>query len=395
MFENTPLAPADPVFGLIEQYNLDSNPDKINLSVGAYKNEENQTPILQCVKEAEKRLIEHESTKNYLPIQGLLPYNQLVAELIFGSDHPVISANRFATAQTPGGTGALRVAGDLLRLIFDVKKVWICDPTWANHCPIYEAAGLEVGRYDYLNESNTDVDFERITQSLSGATAGEAILLHTVCHNPSGFDLSPEQWNQLFELLTSKQLIPIFDFAYQGFADGLDKDAAPIRQYCEQNEALICQSFSKNFGLYSERVGTLTAVGKTEETAHSLLSQIKKIARTMYSNPPRHGAAIVHTILGTPELRTLWESELSEIRVRITQLREQFVSTLNDLTPNTDFDYIRRQRGMFSYSGLTREQVEQLRNEFSIYIVGSGRINIAGVNSTNNMQLCKAIASVV
>jgi aspartate/tyrosine/aromatic aminotransferase len=395
MFEQIPKAPADPVFGLIDQYNLDSNPDKINLSVGAYKNEKGQTPILRCVKSAEQLLVECESTKNYLPIQGLQPYNELVAELIFGADHPVIKQKRFATAQTPGGTGALRVAGDLLRRTMNVDTVWICNPTWANHGPIYQAAQLNVQRYEYLNEAQTDLDFGRMIASLEGAQAGQAILLHTVCHNPSGFDLDPQQWDQLLNMIKDRKLIPIFDFAYQGFAQGLDDDAQPIRKFCERSDALICQSFSKNFGLYSERVGTVTAVGNTESTAEALLSQIKRVIRTMYSNPPRHGAAIVHTVLANAELRAEWESELGEVRDRINQLREGFVATLDELTPERDFSYISRQRGMFSYSGLTKPQVERLRNEFSIYIVGSGRINIAGVNSANNRQICEAIANVV
>lgn len=395
MFENTLLAPADPVFGLIEQYNLDSNPDKINLSVGAYQDEDGVTPIMQCVKSAEKRLVECEVTKNYLPIQGMAPYNQLVAELIFGADHAVIRDHRYATAQTPGGTAALRVAGDLLRTNFEVDTIWICDPSWANHRPIYQAAGLQIKDYAYLNESQTALDFDRLTQSLESAQPGQAILLHTVCHNPTGFDLNPQQWNQLFELIVEKKLFPIFDFAYQGFADGLNEDASPIRTFCQSHDALICQSFSKNFGLYSERVGTLTATGENREVATALLSQIKRVIRTMYSNPPRHGAAIVHTILAHQDLRTVWESELLTMRSRIADLRKNFVTTLNELTPERDFGYITQQRGMFSYSGLTRDQVERLRNEFSIYIVGSGRINIAGVNSSNNRQICEAIAQVV
>lgn len=395
MFENTQKAPADPVFGLIEQYNLDPNPDKINLSIGAYQNEQGQTTILECVKLAEKRLLDDELTKNYLPIQGSQPYNQLVAELIFGSQHAVIESKRFATVQTPGGTGALRVAGDLLRTNFSVDTIWICNPTWANHCPIYESAQLNVERYEYLNEAQTDLDFDRMLESLQSAKPGHAILLHTVCHNPTGFDLSQEQWKRLLAFLVERQLVPIFDFAYQGFADDLDSDAFPIRTFCENNEALICQSFSKNFGLYSERAGTLTAVAQSPEIADALLSQIKRLIRTMYSNPPRHGAAIVHTILSSSDLRSHWQEELEVIRNRITELRNRFVATLDELTPNNDFSYIGRQRGMFSYSGLTKAQVQRLRDEFSIYIVGSGRINIAGVNASNNRAICEGIASVV
>ncbi len=395
MFENTQKAPADPVFGLIEQYNLDPNPDKINLSIGAYQNEQGQTTILECVKLAEKRLLEDELTKNYLPIHGSQPYNQQVAELIFGAQHPVIENKRFATAQTPGGTGALRIAGDLLRTNFSVDTIWICNPTWANHVPIYDAAQLRVERYEYLNDAQTALDFDRMFESLQSAKPGQAILLHTVCHNPTGFDLSPDQWEQLFTFFVDRKLIPIFDFAYQGFSLDIDSDALPIRKYCEGNDAIVCQSFSKNFGLYSERVGTITAVGSNSQIAEALLSQIKRLIRTMYSNPPRHGAAVVHAILSSTELRSLWEGELADMRIRISDLRNRFVATLDELTPDTDFSYISRQCGMFSYSGLSKSQVQRLRDEYSIYIVGSGRINIAGVNSSNNRAICEGIAKVV
>lgn len=395
MFDHTQKAPADPVFGLIEQYNLDPNPDKINLSIGAYKDEQGQTGILQCVKSAEQLLLERESTKNYLPIQGIGSYNELVAQLIFGAQHPVIEGNRFATAQTPGGTGALRVAGDLLRRILGVDTIWICNPTWANHGPIYEAAKLKLEYYDYLNEAQTDLDFDRMMQSLAGAQSGQAILLHAVCHNPTGCDLDESQWEQLFAFIRDKKLIPIFDFAYQGFAVDIESDASPIRKFCESNDAIICQSFSKNFGLYSERAGTITAVGKNAEVAESLLSQIKRVIRTMYSNPPRHGASVVQTVLASEELRSVWEGELKHIRERINQLRTTFVATLDELTPEHDFSYINRQRGMFSYSGLSKQQVARLREEFSIYIVGSGRINIAGICDATNRTICEAIAKVI
>ena len=395
MFDKTPLAPADPVFGLIEQYKLDQNPEKINLSVGVYQNEAGQTPVMQAVQQAEQILLDAKGTKSYLPIHGFVPYNELVAELMFGPSHNVIQNKRFATAQTPGGTGALRVAGDLLRTIHSVDTIWICNPTWANHGPIYLAAGLKLERYDYLNDSNTALDFDRMLTSLADAKAGQAILLHTVCHNPSGFDLSAGNWDSLFQLIQERGLIPIFDFAYQGFAEGLDVDAQPIRKYCEKNDAIICQSFSKNFGLYGERVGTVTAVGKNAEVATALLSQIKRVIRTAYSNPPRHGAEIVQTVLSDGTLRKVWETELTEMRNRIGELRKNFVAKLDELTPNADFSYIPRQRGMFSYSGLEKEQVNRLREEYSIYIVGSGRVNIAGVNANNNDRICQAIAAVV
>lgn len=396
IFQSAPLNPPDAIFGLIEQFKQDSNPDKINLSVGVYQDENGNTPVMQCVRDAEQKMLSAAESKKYLPIDGSPAYNQAVGELVLGEALAESSDVHWVTAQTPGGTVSLRIAGDLLRRVFDVKSIWMSNPTWANHPQIYSAAGLEIKKYDYLDESNTRLDFRRLMDSLKSAQAGEAILLHTVCHNPTGVDPEPDQWQELNDLVRSKGLFPIFDFAYQGFGVDLEADAYPIRSFVEQGgEALICNSFSKNFGLYAERVGGITAVAATADAGDAMLSQIQKTIRTMYSNPPLHGGKIVETVLTDTELRSNWQSELAEIGNRILDLRAKFVEAMQRLAPGTDFEYINQQRGMFSYSGLTAEQVERLKNEYSIYALKSGRINIAGINGQNLEPLCRAIASVL
>jgi len=396
MFESAPLNQPDSIFGLIEQFKKDENPLKINLSVGVYQDESGTTPVMQCVRQAEEKLLAEHGTKSYLPIDGAPSYNQAIGELILGESLSSSSSVHSVSAQTPGGTVSLRLAGELLRRVFDVKTIWMSNPTWANHPKIYDAAGLEIKKYDYLDEQGTGLDFDRILESLRHAQPGEAVLLHTVCHNPTGVDPTVEQWKVLGEFIKERQLFPIFDFAYQGFGESLDADAFPIRNFVESGgEALVCNSFSKNFGLYAERVGGISAISPNAETAAAMLSQIKLTIRTMYSNPPLHGGAIVNTVLHDSELRKLWTSELTEIRQRILELREKFVAAMQTRVPEKNFEYINRQRGMFSYSGLTAEQVERLKSEHSIYILGSGRINVAGINSENLNRLCDAIASVV
>ena len=394
MFESAPLNPPDSIFGLIEQFKLDPNPEKINLSVGVYQDESGKTPLMGCVADAERILLEAKGTESYLPIDGLGAYNEAVANLILG-EQLACSAHR-RTAQTPGGTGALRVAGDVLHQVLGVDTIWMSNPTWANHPKVYSAAELQLRHYEYLDEQGTGLDFQRMLDSLSKAEPGQAILLHTVCHNPTGADLDPEQWLQLQELIRERQLIPIFDFAYQGFGTGITEDAFPIRSFAENGlEFLVCNSFSKNFGLYSERVGSVTAIAASEPAADAMLSQIKATIRTSYSNPPLHGAAIVKTVLCDETLRANWESELTGVRNRICDLRVQFVEKMKELVPERDFEYIKRQRGMFSYSGLTKDQVDQLRTKYAIYTIGSGRINVAGINANNIDRICSAIKDVL
>ena len=396
MFDSTPVYPPDAVFGIAAEYRKDSNPDKINLTVGMYQDESGKIPVMDSVHRVELDLAKERGSRVYLPIDGLQKYNDQIAKLILGDTHPAITEGRVATAQTPGGTAALRVAGDLLRRIVDAKTIWISNPSWANHPQIYNTVGLEVKRHDYLDQHGTGMDFEAVIKSLSTAAAGDVVLLHTVCHNPTGVDPSPEQWVELLNLVREKQLVPIFDFAYQGFGEGLNEDAKPIRDFCaDGGQALICNSFSKNFNLYGERVGGITAVGGSPEAAAALLSQIKSIIRTNYSNPPTHGAAIVARVLSDPELRKNWEQELNAIRNRIGELRSKFVQALDARTPGNDFSHINRQRGMFSYSGISAENVDRLKNEYSIYLLRSGRVNIAGINEQNLDPLCDAIAAVV
>lgn len=394
MFKTAPLNPPDSIFGLIEQFKKDTNPSKINLSVGVYQDESGTTPVMKCVRLAEQKLLDAAGTKSYLPIDGKPSYNSAIGKLILGelADKSDVHS---VSAQTPGGTVSLRVAGELLRRVFNVDTIWMSNPTWANHPKIYGAAGLKVEKYDYLDQQGTRLDFDSMVGTLSNAEPNQAVLLHTVCHNPTGVDPTPEQWEQLCSVIKEKKLFPIFDFAYQGFGKDLDSDAFPIRRFVESGgEALVCNSFSKNFGLYAERVGGITAVSNDEESAKAMLSQIKLTIRTMYSNPPLHGGAIVDTVLNDSELRQVWETELAEIRDRILDLRAKFVQAMEAKLPERDFEYILQQRGMFSYSGLTSGQVDRLREEHSIYALSSGRINIAGINNSNLDQICDAIASV-
>jgi aspartate aminotransferase len=396
MFAHLKVAPPDPVFGLAEMFRADSNPAKINLTVGAYQTDDGETPILDSVKRAEELILAKESTKNYLPIDGTSNYANLVARLIFGDRHPVISDRRYATAHTPGGTGALRISADFLRQQCNTKTIWVGNPTWANHPQIFAAAGLHVEWFPYLTSDRRQLDFGSILDALGRAGSGDAVLLHTVCHNPTGFDLSHEQWREALAIVKERRLIPIFDFAYQGLGQGLDADAEMIREFLANGQAaLICSSFSKNMGLYGERVGALTVVTEDATSTPAALSQVKSIIRTIYSTPPQHGGAIAETILSNEGLRQDWMAELETMRLRIIELRETFVQRLSERILDHDFGFIRQQVGMFSFSGLTREQVIRLREEFAIYAVESGRINIAGINSRNIEPLCEAIAKCV
>ena len=392
MFETAPLNPPDAIFGLMEEFKKDSNPDKINLTVGVYRDEAGTTPVMKAVRQAEQILLDAAGSKGYLPIDGATDYNAAVGKLILGES----SSAQIATAQTPGGTVSLRLAGELVKRVFNVDTIWMSNPTWANHPQIYTAAGLNLKKYEYLDDAGTGLGFEKVLSSLAEAKAGEAILLHTVCHNPTGVDPTPDQWKELLTLVADKKLIPIFDFAYQGFGESLEADAFPIRHFIEAgNDAIVCNSFSKNFGLYAERVGGISAIAQSSDVANAMRSQIKSTIRTMYSNPPLHGGAIVQTVLTDAGLRSTWETELAEIRNRILDLRGKFVDKMQSLAPDRDFGYIKQQRGMFSYSGLRADQVARLKAKHSIYALGSGRINIAGINSGNMDRLCEAIASVL
>ena len=396
MFENVPTNPPDSIFGLTELFKADPRPEKVNLSVGVYQDENSITPVMQCVHEAEAILLKQNRSKSYLPIDGMPGYRKQIANLILGDELFGRNDICHATAQTPGGTAALRVAAEILKSVFQVPAIWISDPTWANHRQIFENVGLVEKQYDYLDEQGTGLGFARMMSSLQQAEPGSGILLHAVCHNPTGVDLGDQEWQQLFDFIRERKLIPLFDFAYQGFGKDIQSDAAPIRRYCGAGgEAIVCNSFSKNFGLYGERVGGIMAVANTPNAANAMLSQIKSTIRTMYSNPPMHGAQIVNAVLESPELRAKWEAELTDVRERIIRLREDFVHRIDRLTPEQDFSYVNRQRGMFSYSGLTKVQVDRLRENHAIYALGTGRINIAGLNANNIDRICQAIAIVL
>ena len=396
MFETLEMAPPDAILGLNEAFKKDSNPEKINLSVGVYQNDEGKTPILDCVKKAETRLLDDETNKSYLGIDGMPEFNERLRQLVFGLEHPIHAEQRAVTLQTPGGTGALRVAADFVRRKFPQANVWCSKPTWANHPAVFEAAGLPVKQYGYLDDSGTGFDFNTMMSSLNQIPAGDVVCLHACCHNPTGVDPTVEQWKQITQVVHDQKLLALVDFAYQGFGDGLAEDSRGLHELCSLNrELLLCTSFSKNFGLYGERVGGFTIVAETSDAAQAALSHAKKCVRANYSNPPKHGAAIVNTILADGKLRSQWESELAEMRTRINGVRQQFVDAMNAQAPDHDFSFITAQRGMFSFSGLSPLQVDELRQKHSIYIVGSGRINVAGITSTNIDRLCTAIASVL
>ncbi len=396
MFEQLDVAPEDPILGITEAFSRDPNPSKINLSVGVYKDANGKTPVLPSVKEAERRLLDAEPTKSYKPIHGAADYAATVQAMLFGADHEIVTSKRAITAHTPGGTGGLRVAADYLHKLHPGSAVWLPDPTWANHGAIFKTAGIETKSYAYFDKAANTVNIDAAIESLKQVAAGDVVLLHGCCQNPTGADPSVEQWNAIADVLAERGALPLIDFAYQGFADSLEEDAAGLRAMARPGAELsVCSSFSMNFGLYSERVGALTFVAGDEATAQTVLSQVKICIRTNYSNPPAHGAGIVTTILNDDALRSQWLGELAEMRDRINGMRQLLVDTLSAKGVPGDFSFIIQQRGMFSFSGLTKEQVGRLKDEYSIYIVGSGRINVAGITSANVDRLCEAISRVM
>jgi aspartate/tyrosine/aromatic aminotransferase len=396
MFEKLDMAPPDAILGLTEAFKKDPNPDKINLGVGVYKDAENQTPVLDCVKEAEKRILDGENSKSYLPIPGAPEFAEAVQQLLLGGKHEIVASGRAVTAHTPGGTGALRVAGDFIHRMFPNAAIWLSDPTWANHAAVFQAAGLSVKKYPYYDTKNACLAFDAMMDGLRQVTPGDVVLLHGCCHNPSGMDPDPDQWEAIARQVRAQKALPLLDFAYQGFGDGLDEDARGLRALSTAGgEMIVCSSFSKNFGLYKERTGALTLVGMDADAAAKAFSHIKKCIRSNYSNPPAHGGQIVTAVLADAGLRALWEKELGVMRDRINRMRQVFVDTLKKKGVDRDFSFITRQKGMFSFSGLTKEQVGKLQEQHSIYIVGSGRINVAGMTEDNMDRLCDAIAGVL
>ena len=396
MFEKIQAAPADPILGLGESFKAETRDNKINLGIGVYKDANGLTPIVKAVKTAEKRLLETENSKNYLTIDGVAAYNQFTQELLFGANSEILSSKRAKTAQSLGGTGALRVAAEFIKRQTNAQNVWISSPTWPNHNAIFNAVGITIRNYRYYNEETHALDWDNMLADLSHADAGDVVLLHGCCHNPTGIDPTPAQWKQLAELSAKNGWLPLFDFAYQGLANGLEEDAQGLRAFAANHkELLIASSYSKNFGLYNERVGAFTIVAADQATAETAFSQVKSIIRTLYSNPSSHGAHAVALVLGDAELKADWINELAGMRDRIKTMRQRFVDLLKEHGAEQDFSFIIEQNGMFSFSGLSPEQVDRLKDEFAIYAVRSGRINVAGITEDNIRYLCESIVKVL
>ena len=394
MFQQLEMAPADPIMGLSAAFKSNANPNKINLSVGVYQDASGQTPVLASVQTAQERVLAAEKTKSYLSIEGSSEYGAAVRELILGVGHE--AAQRAITLQSPGGTGALRLAGDFLAQTLGDRPVWISEPTWANHPKIFASAGLQVETYPYFDARANRIDADALLAALGQIPSGHVVLLHGCCHNPTGCDPTPDTWRQIAEVVAERGLLPLVDFAYQGFGDGLQEDATGLRTLCDTGcELLIASSFSKNFGLYNERVGALTLIAADADAAERALSHLKIAARTSYSNPPAHGAAMVREILGDAMLRRQWAGELAQMRGRINRVRQRLVARLSEQGVERDFSFIERQRGMFSFSGLNAEQVEVLREQYAIYIVAGGRINVAGLTEDNLDYFCASVAAVL
>lgn len=397
MFETVDLAPPDAILGLTEAFKKDPNPHKISLGAGIYRDAAGQTPVLAAVHEAQRRVLAAETSKEYVPMEGDRAFGACVRSLLFGADHPIIAAGRAATCHTPGGTGALRLAGDYLKVNHPGATLWLSAQTWANHPAVFAAAGVPISRYRYLDGAAAgELAFDAMLDDLRRVADGDVVLLHGCCHNPTGADPTADQWARIADQLAERKVLALVDFAYQGFGDGLEQDAAGLRRLCDSlSELLVCSSYSKNFGVYNERVGALTLVAGSAAAAQAVLSNVKLCIRRNYSSPPAHGAAIVRTVLEDTDLRQQWEGELTRMRDRINGMRHLFVRTLEAMGCARDFSFITRQRGMFSFSGLSREQVQILREQSSIYVVADGRINFAGMTEQNMQRLCAAMIQVL
>jgi aromatic-amino-acid transaminase len=396
LFSSVELAPRDPILGLYETFNADTNPNKVNLGVGVYFTEEGKIPLLRAVQVAEKMILENPKARGYLPIEGIAAYNNGVQQLLFSSETEMTGAGRSASFETLGGTGALKVGADFLKRLKPQAQVAISDPSWENHRALFEGAGFEVVNYPYYDPTTRGVNFEGMKAYLTALPVDSIIVLHACCHNPTGADLSPAQWEEIVTICQKSQLIPFLDLAYQGFADGIYEDGLAVRLFTQSGLSFfIASSFSKSFSLYGERVGALTVVTQSKEETSKVVSQIKRVIRTNYSNPPTHGATIVATVLNDATLRNMWEQELMEMRDRIKAMRELLVKELQAAGANKDFEFIKVQRGMFSYTGLSKEQVDRLINEHSVYAVGTGRICVASLNTKNIKTVAQGIAAVL
>ena len=396
MFNSLIAMPADPILGLLTQYREDTHPQKVDLGVGVYKDPTGVTPILSCVKKAEKFRLDTETTKVYIGPTGSPQFNTLMTELAFGAGHSAIIANRIRTVSTPGGTGALRVAGDFIKRCNPNAVLWVSDPTWANHIGLFEAAGITVKTYPYYDYDSKSLKFDEMLAALSQVSPDDVVLFHACCHNPSGMDFTTEQWDKVVALTKDQGFTPLIDMAYQGFGDGVDIDAYGVRQMAAAvDNMILCSSCSKNFGLYRERIGSCSVIAKDANTANIAQSVLLYVVRCLYSMPPAHGAAIVETILGSKELTQEWLDELKVMRDRINGNRAILVDKLKANGVNRDFSFIARQKGMFSFLGVDPEQVARLQKEFSIYRVGSSRISIAGISEDNVDYLAQSIAKVI
>jgi len=392
-FSDIEVAPADPILGLTEAYRNDPRPDKVNLGVGAYKDDQGHTPVLECIRRAERLLWESEKTKGYTPIPGPAEYGTAVAELVFGPDFHGISTNCVAVAQTPGGTGALRVGAEFLQTFRPEMTLWLPNPTWGNHKNIFTRAGCKLQSYPYYNAETHAVDVDALCTALEKVPAGDVVLLHVCCHNPTGADLDLAAWGRIADIAAKQGWLPFFDFAYQGFGEGLEEDRAGMMSILHKvPEALVASSFSKNMALYGERVGALLLLAESPEAKEASLSQLKRLIRVFYSNPPKHGGALARLVLADPELHELWVQEVDAMRRRTAGIRQKLVDGLAQRNTGKDFSFIARQNGMFSISGLNDVQVEFLREKKGIYVVKGGRINVAGLPPSSMDYVCDAIA---
>jgi len=396
LFGSVDLAPRDPILGVTEAFNADTNPHKVNLGVGVYCDDNGNVPLLDCVRRTEREMTDEAAPRIYLPIDGIPAYDKAVQRLLLGNDSEAIALGRAVTVQALGGTGGLKIGADFLRKFAPGAQICISDPSWENHRALFEAAGFPVGTYPYYAPATQGLDFEAMRAALGALPAGTIVVLHACCHNPTGVDPTPAQWDEIVGIVRARGLVPFLDLAYQGFGDGIDADAAVVRKFAATpGPVFVASSFSKSFSLYGERVGALTVVTSDRNEAARVLSQLKRVVRANYSNPPTHGGRIVALVLTHPELREIWEMELGGMRERIREMRDSLVAKLAERAPGHDFTFVRSQRGMFSYSGLDKTQVKRLRDEYSIYAIDTGRICVAALNSRNIDYVANAIAAVL
>lgn len=396
LFSAVELAPRDPILGLYEIYNADTRAHKVNLGVGVYFTEEGKIPLLRAVQVAEKQILESPKSRGYLPIEGIASYNSAVQNLIFGASSSLLADHRAVTFEGLGGTGALKIGADFLRRLKPNASVAISDPSWENHRGLFEGAGFVVTQYPYYDASTRSVNFQALKDFLQKLPADSIVVLHACCHNPTGADLTTPQWQEILQICITHHLIPFLDMAYQGFADGIYEDGIAVRLFADSGLSFfISSSFSKSFSLYGERVGALTVVTQNAQESERVASQVKRVIRTNYSNPPTHGGAIVSLVLNSVELKAMWEEELAQMRERIKHMRSQLIAELKLAGATRDFSFIAQQRGMFSYTGLSKDQVDRLITEHGVYAVGTGRICVASLNTKNIAHVAKAIAAVL